>query len=112
MRAQVFTQLALTGTGTFEVSQAVSMNGANAAQVDCVLFALTASATVTFILQESNDLENWSTKATLATAPTAVGYSLQGQTTAISTAYVRLKATLTGSSPIAVLSAGINTAAL
>jgi hypothetical protein len=113
MHTHVFTQLGLVGNGASEFSQPIAMNGANAAQVESVVFVnVGVAATVTFTLQESDDLENWTTKATLSNPPTDLGYYLQDKTTGISTAYIRLKAALTGTSPRVVFSAGINIAAL
>jgi hypothetical protein len=80
---------------TSEVSQPVSMAGANAAQAATILQVLTATS-VTFQLQESNDLENWSNKGSSQNV-TAVGYTLLTAITAISAAYVRMKYTINGS---------------
>jgi hypothetical protein len=108
MRTMLFERLGLSTTLS-EVSQAVSMDGANSAQVDIVVISLSGSgATVTVQLQESNDLENWKDKGS-GTAPTAVGYTLAAAVTAISSAYVRVKATASGTTPIAVVSIGLNT---
>jgi hypothetical protein len=71
------------------------MAGANAAQGAAILQRLTATS-VTFQLQESNDLENWSNKGS-TTAPLAEGYKLLTAVTAISAAYVRMKYTIDGS---------------
>lgn len=112
MYQQLFTRLALSGTTLSEVSQPVAMQGANAAQFDVVVISLsgTGTPTVTCQLQESNDLENWKDKGS-TTAPTAVGYTLAAAQTGISSGYVRLKVTLSGTTPITVISAGINTSA-
>jgi len=59
---------------TSEVSQPVSTAGANAAQGAVVLQVQTAT-NVTFQLQESNDLENWSNKGSSQNV-SAVGYTL------------------------------------
>jgi len=110
MYQQLFTRLGLTGSGTYEVSQPVSMQGANAAQVDVVVISLAGtSPTVTLQLQESNDLENWKDKGSSSGALSATGYTLVAAVTAISSGYVRVKATAGGTSPVAVLSVGLNT---
>ena len=111
MYQPVFTRLGLSSSvgNASEVSQAVSMQGANAAQADVVLYAQTAT-NVSFQLQVSNDLENW-TNAGSAQTVSAVGFLLLTAITSISGASIRIKATLTGSG-VAVLSAGVNTALL
>jgi hypothetical protein len=112
MYQQLFTRLALTGANASEVSQPVSLQGANASQFDVVVFSLSGtSPQVACQLQESNDLENWANKGS-ATNITAVGYTLAAAQSSIASGYVRLKVTLTGTSPICVVSAGLNTAAL
>ncbi|MEZ5964259.1 MAG: hypothetical protein R3F56_10475 [Planctomycetota bacterium] len=79
-----------------EVSQPVSMAGANAAQGATVIQILTATS-VEFQLQESNDLENWSDKGSAQTVAAAnLGYTLLTAITSISAAYVRMKYTLNG----------------
>lgn len=109
MRSMLFERLALSGSILSEVSQAVSMDGANAAQVDFVVVSLSGTTpTVTGQLQESNDLENWRDKGG-TTALSAVGYSLGTAVTGIAAAYVRLKFTAGGTTPIAVVSAGLST---
>jgi len=80
---------------TSEVSQPVSTAGANAAQGAVVLQVQTAT-NVTFQLQESNDLENWSSKGSSQNV-SAVGYTLLTAITAISASYVRMKYTINGS---------------
>ena len=112
MYQQLFTRLALSGSTLSEVSQPVSLQGANAVQFDIVVVSLSGGgATVTCQLQESNDLENWVNKGS-TTAPTAVGYTLAAAQTSLSSGYVRLKITLSGTSPICVVTAGINAASL
>lgn len=113
MYQQLFTRLALSGTTLSEVSQPISMQGANGAQLDVVVISMSGTSPVlTCQLQESNDLENWKDKGTATPTLTAVGYTLFSAVTGISSGYVRLKVTLTGTSPICVASAGLNTAAL
>lgn len=112
MYQQLFTRLALSVSTPSEVSQPVSMQGANGAQFDVVVISLSGtSPTVTCQLQESNDLENWRDKG-WSTALTAVGYTLAAAQKDVSSGYLRLKITLSGTTPICVVSAGLNTAAL
>lgn len=112
MYHQLFTRLVLGGSVLSEVSQPVPMDGANAAQLDLVVFTMTGtSPSLSCQLQESNDLENWRDKGA-ASAHNAVGYAMPTAATAISSGYVRLRVTLTGTPPVCVLSAGVNTAAL
>lgn len=113
MYQQLFTRLALTGNGASEVSQPVSMQGANAAQLDVVVISLAGTTpTVTLQLQESSDLENWKDKGSSSGALSATGYTLVAAVTSIAAGYVRVKVTLAGTSPIGVVSVGVNTAAL
>ena len=112
MRSMVFERLALSSGTLSEVSQAVTMDGANSAQVDVVIFSLTGTTPqVAVQLQESNDLENWRDKGSV-TNITLAGYTLLSAVTAIATAYVRVKMTLSGTIPVAVVSAGLNTSLL
>jgi hypothetical protein len=109
MRSTLFERLALATSSLSDVSQAVTMDNANAAQFDVVVFALSGSSPqVSVQLQESNDLENWRDKGS-ATVISAVGYTLAAAVTGIATAFVRVKVTLSGTTPISVVSIGINT---
>ena len=80
------------------------MQGGNAVSWDATLLALTAT-NVSFQLQESNDLENWSDKGTAQTQ-TDLGYKMFTAETSIASAYVRLQYTITGSGK-AILAAGL-----
>ena len=112
MYQPLFTRLALSGTTLSEVSQPVSLQGANASQFDIVMVSLSGtSPSLACQLQESNDLENWANKGS-ATNVTAVGYTLAAAQSGLAAGYVRLKVTLTGTTPICVVTAGLNTAAL
>lgn len=108
MYSQVFSRLHVSGSGSAEYSQAVQVGEANAAQMDLVVYAITgSSATLTIQLQESNDLENWKDKGSASTA-TAIGYTLGSLTTSISSSYVRMKISITGTTPSSVVAAGIS----
>lgn len=105
------TKLYLSASGTAsEVSTAVSMEGANSVQVDYTIFSLTGSTpTVRLQLQQSNDLENWTTLGSQSTKD-SVGWTLGPSATAVTAAYVRVKYDFSaGSSQTAVIAAGINT---
>ena len=105
MNHPLLTRLALDSAGTdSEVTQPVSMEGNNAVSWDTTLFALTAT-NVSFQLQVSNDLENWTDVGTAQTA-TAVGYTMFTAETSITASYVRLKMTITGTGK-AIVATGI-----
>jgi len=113
---QVFTQLALAASGS-EVSQAVSMGGANAATVNINLAAsIATNGTVTILLQASNDLENWSTAATLSPSatygtinPASALARLLGGVTGLASQYVRLFVQANANTGAVMMAAGINT---
>lgn len=96
-------------SGSSEVSQPVSMEGFNAARIDMTLF--TSGGTVTALIQESNDLENWTNHSgggqTSATGPT---YKLFDTVSSLSSAYVRVKWTATTAG--AIIAGGINLSTL
>ena len=107
MYTQLFSQLSLANSGPVtQVSQAVAMRNNNAAQANYVIFALTGTG-VTFQLEGSNDLENW-TELGSPDGSTAIGAGLLGVVAGIGAAFVRLRATVEGSGR-AIVSAGINT---
>jgi len=114
MYQPLLTRLALDSAGTYgpssEVTQPVSMGGVepNAVQWDATHFSLSAT-NVSYQLQVSNDLENWSNKGSPQTH-TTVGYKLFTTDTAVAAAYVRLKLTITGSGK-AVVAVGITLSA-
>lgn len=110
MYSELASRLAVV-SGTDGFSQAVSMDGANAVQIECTLFAKGAG-NVTATLQGSNDLENWDSSGITNGVVTlaGVGYAT-AQGTAIAYRFVRLKYTQV-TSGTAILSAGINTAPL
>jgi len=99
--------------GTDQFSAAVTMQGANCVQCDCVLAALASGATsLTITVQESNDGENWTDVANGSSAISAVGYSTVKLPTSgnIASAWVRLKYSTAGSGGKSIFSAGLNTA--
>ncbi len=105
MNHPLATRLALDSAGTSsEVSQPVSTQGYNAVIWDATLYALTGT-NVSFQLQESNDLENWSNKG-VAQTQTDLGYKLFTAEGSVTAAYVRLQYTITGSGK-AILAAGV-----
>lgn len=83
--------LALSTTAVTEISQPVSMAGANAVQPSFVAIYLSGTgAAESCQLQESNDLENWSDVGS-ATSVSSVGKTLGTAITAVKSAYVRMK---------------------
>jgi hypothetical protein len=94
-----------SGAAISDTSQAVSMHGANTAQVSATIYSFSGT-NVSFQLQESNDLENWTDKGSPQTKDT-VGYHLLPAISSISTAYVRVKYTFAGSGTV-ILAAIIN----
>ena len=105
MNQPLATKLALDSAGTTsEVSQPVSVQGNNAVSWDATLYALTAT-NVSFQLQQSNDLENWSDKGTAQTQ-TDLGFKMFTAETGVTAAYVRLQYTITGSGK-AIIAAGM-----
>lgn len=124
MYVQVADKFALSTpprTATAEVSQAVSMAGANAARVE-VTFFVVANGSVSVSVQRSNDLENWTT---ITGAGTSVSASSHGygtcKVTAVASQYIRLRYDLEASEGgeeaaptdgVVVLAAGVRTADL
>lgn len=108
MYTQVASKLAVV-SGTDSFSQAVSMAGGNAVEVEATLYAKGTNA-LTITVQVSNDLENW------ADAPSGPHLTMstvgadQDQVPSISAAYVRLKYVQDGGTSI--VAAGINVANL
>lgn len=112
--AVMYTQLAenavVTSSSVPLVSQAVSMGGANAVQRNVVVANISGGVTLTFGIQGSNDLENWTTIGSDATS-IGLGYTAPTVDTDIAWQYVRLTYKLSGSGTI-ILSAGLATASL
>lgn len=97
-----------------EVSQPVSMDGANAARQDATVFhlALGTATGFTIDIEGSNDLENWEDLANTLTF-TAEAYQVPASFEAdVSFAYIRLRygwsGTPNGSSK-AIVNTGVNT---
>jgi hypothetical protein len=86
-------------------SQAVSMNGANAVQVDGVL-VVTGASGLKVDIEGSNDLENW--PASLASTTKATVGAFTVSATGIAWQYVRLRY-LPQSSAANIFTAGIST---
>ena len=90
-----------------EFSAPISMEGANAVYYEVTLFYLEATS-VSVLVEESDDLENWSSPNDSAKT-FAGGYDAK-RVTGIGSAYVRLRYDMTSSTgEVAVLGAGINT---
>ena len=91
-------------------TQAVSMNGANAVQVNLVIYNRTAAETLACAVQGSNDLENWAPVTTSGGTSLALGFA-SPSASAIAWQYVRLAFTAGGSATF-FLSVGLSTAQL
>ena len=103
--------LCLDSAGTMgpseEVTQAVAVGDANAAQLEVVMFALTAT-TVTFTLQESNSpLEGWKDKDAGLTV-SDIGRSLLAAKTSVAVGYVRIKCEVTAGTGKAIFAATLH----
>lgn len=107
---QLCTKLALDSAGTVgavsEVTQPGSLQGANAVRFETTLYALTATH-VSYQVEETNDLVNWTAKGTAQTL-TTIGYKLFTPETTFSAQYVRLKFSISGTGK-AIVAAGIYT---
>lgn len=112
MYYQVASKLALTaGTGSEGYSQAVSMAGGNAVQVEFTVFNLGGATNITVHVEESNDLENWELNTSANSgAITAVQFKTF-KVSDIASQYVRLKYVGTGTGNI-IVGAGVNVANL
>jgi hypothetical protein len=119
---EVFSKLSLAASAS-EVSQPISMEGSNSAQVDAVVFVWGGGTPPTnfVVIQASNDLENWTTQAAITSwnpgavaAPTGVGAWWQVGPTpsaSIAAAYIRLKV-FNGTGGTSVVSVGVNVSKL
>jgi hypothetical protein len=119
MYTQVESRLVIASVSTAEAfSQAVSMQGGNAAFVDMTVFNQDADDIVTPTLQLSNDVENWEDNDAAGGGAetvdiTGVDYGAV-KVAPIASQYVRLKFTRTinTGNTKAVVAAGINVADL
>jgi len=92
-------------------TQAMSMQGANAALVTFMIFTLGGASSITPTLEGSNDMVNWTT-ITAYSAITSSGYQVASTTsTAIAWQYVRLKLAAASGGTV-ILSADVSTALL
>jgi hypothetical protein len=96
--------------GTAQYSQAVSMDGANAVNVEATAFAVTGGE-LTVAVQGSNDLDNWEDVSAAAIIFSGPGADDSGAITGIGFAYVRLGYSVADSGA-AIVAAGIETANL
>ena len=95
-------------SGSAQVSQAVSMAGASGVSVSGTVLESLESGVVAVVLQESNDLENWTTETSSSMRISAPGYSTF-QITGIGMAFVRLRYSIVSGGAV-VLEAKLNTA--
>lgn len=101
MHHTLFRQLALDA-GASEVSQAVSMEGANAVEVQ---YTAWNGGAITIEIQGSNDLENWHVLATpVGAQTTSTG---NGSATGITCAYIRIRITEAGGVSGIIVCAGV-----
>jgi hypothetical protein len=108
--SKLYERLALSTT-TPEYSQAISMEGYNAALVEVVTYVYGAAASIGIQVQISNDLENWSNAPTGGTATvTSVGYATASVATGIAATYIRVKVT-SAAAVVSILSLGANISA-
>lgn len=88
-----------------DVSRIVDVRGYNTAQVDLVV--LNSDEVLEARVQGSDDLENWTTIATLGTS-FAIGFALPSAVTSIGVSYLRLKFAIGGEGGIVIVAAGVN----
>lgn len=105
MLVQLTTHLLLKTGRLSEVTQPVSMAGANAVQYSITPF-YTSVGSLTYQLQESQDLENWSDLGSPQGGSAL--YKLYTMETNVGSAYVRLKASVTAPSTGIVLAVVLN----
>lgn len=108
MRTEVASGLVIDSTGT--VSQPLPTNGLNGIRADLAVVSASTSMDVTAKVEESNDLQNWSTALITATLSTGFPAFTVSTTSSVTTmarmTYVRVKlATSTGT---ACVTAGID----
>ncbi len=96
-------------SATEEATRAVSMVGADAVQLDVVVFTIPAFATVTLEIQGSNDCKDWAT--VLISSATEVGYVGTIQATNVDWKYVRL-AVRSDNASASIVAIGLRTAKL
>ena len=93
-----------------EVSPSVSMDGANAIQVEATVFSLGTASAFVILVQLSNDNASWVFHPTAATVKATIGYT-EFSAEAITSRYVRLVYTPTTSGSV-IFAVGVNTADL
>jgi len=112
---EVLSTKAFVNTTSGDFSRAVRMEGANSVQVEFTVYSVSGTPTTTTLeVQESNDLENWTTYPSTSysgtnTVSTSVGCT-SFRASSISSQYVRLRWKVSANT--AVVGAGINTALL
>jgi len=98
-------KLVVTG---LQVSQAIDMHDANAAQIELTIYDLGGAVALLLDIQGSNDLQNWETLDSTSFPSTGFAYH---QVQSIAFAYVRLRYDLDGPGA-AIVAIGANTARL
>lgn len=92
-----------------QFTPAVSMAGANAVRLNVVVIVIGASATLTYDIQGSNDLQNWTSLGT--TTRTTIGYLATAAATAVPWQYVRVRVN-SDSANTSITTVGLNTSQL
>ncbi len=108
MYAELADKLVVT-SAVDQFTPAVPMAGANNVQLNVVVVVLAGGATLTFDIQGSNDLQNWTSLATIS--PTVVGYDASGVAATVGWQYVRVRVKSDNASP-SIVTIGANTAQL
>ncbi|MEZ5964258.1 MAG: hypothetical protein R3F56_10470 [Planctomycetota bacterium] len=88
-----------------DVSRIVDARGFNAARFDLVV--LNSNESLIAAVQGSDDLENWTTLASLGSS-FAIGFALPAAVTGITVSYLRLRFSIGGEGGFAIVAAGVN----
>ena len=108
--ARVADSIAIPASTTL-YTQALTMQGANAALASFIIYTLGGSTSLTPTLEGSNDMVNW-TMITAYSAITSAGYQVASSTsTGIAWQYVRLKLAAAAGGTI-IVTADVSTALL
>lgn len=116
MYTKIVTDLLLSSTSEPAYSQPIALGGQNGAMFEVWLKSQSNLSTdgVTVSLQGSNDNLNWSAvyttgTTTATTGTTAPKYTTSTRTDVVPFSHIRLKFTMTGTSPTALVDAAVRT---